>query len=217
MTQISNIYNKRSRSILNQFNQTNNQPTANTNAAAPSHLSPPGPNMNQGRGSVGVSQSAGHGQHTADDSLSKSSPRMGRHRGISPQSREKNFATGASNQASSYSHSAQNNNAQNLSGFNHAAAAGNKPGAHGPGGNVSVQNMSNLSNIISNQNPGGSGMTSTNVQEINNLHVPHSAVPAHAGAADRINHSSPNKIPGSSQIGFAAANISNGGMTMVSS
>jgi type IV secretory pathway TrbL component len=49
------------------------------------------------------------------------------------------------------------------------------------------------------------------------LLVPHGTMPNHGNTADRINHSSPNKIPGQSQIGFAAGNISNGGMTMVSS
>ena len=111
MTQISNIYNKRSRSILNQFNQTNigggvggahaaaaghsnaNHAVAHANygnsagGAASNHLSP-NQNINQGRGSVGNSNnvgmsSANNGGNNAgeDHSNTKGSPRMGRMRG----------------------------------------------------------------------------------------------------------------------------------------
>ena len=51
----------------------------------------------------------------------------------------------------------------------------------------------------------------------------HGALPnsqhAHHGnqQVDRINHSSPNKGPGGSSIGFAAGSVNNGGMTMVGS
>lgn len=51
------------------------------------------------------------------------------------------------------------------------------------------------------------------------LILQHSNIPSHQTAqVDRINHSSPNKGPGGSSIGFAGGNSVNGaGMNMVGS
>ncbi len=88
MTQISAIYAKRSRSYLNQFNQTNNQAN-NINHA--SHQV-----RDQTR------QPPNHHLHAApqdhyQDHNKQGSPRLGRLRGISPQSREKNYISGPNN------------------------------------------------------------------------------------------------------------------------
>ena len=98
MTQISAIYAKRSRSILNQFGQTNVGAHVHVNHAVAhisnsNHLSP-GPNINQGRGSVGTTDNHHNDHHS---NAGKASPRMGRFRGISPQSREKAYAPNTGN------------------------------------------------------------------------------------------------------------------------
>ena len=105
MTQISAIYAKRSRSILNQFGQTNIGAHVHVNhvghgnhgvhGSNNNHLSP-NQNINQGRGSVGNTDS-----HDHHNNASKGSPRLGRLRGISPQSREKNYASNSGNATNS--------------------------------------------------------------------------------------------------------------------
>lgn len=61
------------------------------------HMSP-NQNITQGRGSVGNSNNLGVNSANVNsnnnDDHNKGSPRMGRMRGISPQSREKNYMTG---------------------------------------------------------------------------------------------------------------------------
>jgi hypothetical protein len=87
MTQISAIYAKRSRSYLNQFNQTNNQ--ANNNNYNHASQQP----NNQNRHSM-VNQNHLHANdHYQQEHNKQGSPRLGRLRGISPQSREKNYAS----------------------------------------------------------------------------------------------------------------------------
>lgn len=111
------------------------------------------------------------------------------------------------------------------------------PSGSGPGQQVGVQNMSNLSNIMSTNNStsfqGGANSAATGMMagqggaglqtDMSHLLMQHGALPnsqhAHHGnqQVDRINHSSPNKGPGGSSIGFAAGSVNNGGMTMVGS
>lgn len=86
MTQISAIYSKRSRSILNQFGQSNNPPNGQ---AQPNYLAHPPSNQPR--------QSIANQDAQFDNSHSKGSPRMGRLRGISSQSREKTFISGTNN------------------------------------------------------------------------------------------------------------------------
>lgn len=62
------------------------------NHGVTNHLSP-NQNINQGRGSVGNTDN--------NDHHSKGSPRLGRLRGISPQSREKNYASNSNNTTNS--------------------------------------------------------------------------------------------------------------------
>lgn len=94
MTQISAIYAKRSRSILNQFGQSNVQHAHNNQhhgTSNPVYLNP-NSNINQGRGSVGNqnnnSSNNNNNQHNHDSNIdhshNKGSPRLGRLRGISP-------------------------------------------------------------------------------------------------------------------------------------
>ena len=92
MTQISAIYAKRSRSILNQFGQSNiNQHGHGIHGSSnPVYLNP-NSNINQGRGSVGNTNNHNHDSNDHAHNNAKGSPRLGRLRGISPQSREKNY------------------------------------------------------------------------------------------------------------------------------
>lgn len=190
---------------------------------------------------------------------------MGRMRGISPGSREKAYMTGNNTNAggNNFTQSAQNTSggvAGNMMAGaahsqQHPTSYGNQSGQNnmtvnslqvpagsgvgsGPGQQVGVQNMSNLSNIMSTNNStsfqggantaangmmagqGGAGLQN----DMSHLLMQHNALPnsqhAHHGnqQVDRINHSSPNKGPGGSSIGFAAAgSVNNGGMTMVGS
>lgn len=118
MTQISAIYAKRSRSILNQFGQTNHGAQAHhiygptTNVAVNNNYLNPNNIINQGRGSVGVNNDA----HDGPGNPNKGSPRLGRLRGISPQSREKAYMSGSNNNGQSGSTNNSNlNYSQNMS------------------------------------------------------------------------------------------------------
>jgi hypothetical protein len=117
MTQISAIYAKRSRSILNQFGQSNIGQHAHGahGTSNPVHINA-NSNINQGRGSVGNpsnnnNSSSNNNNNTASNNNNdhgdhshnaKGSPRLGRLRGISPQSREKNYMTGSNANATNY-------------------------------------------------------------------------------------------------------------------
>jgi hypothetical protein len=115
MTQISAIYAKRSRSILNQFGQTNHGAQAHhiygpTPGAANNNYLNPNNIINQGRGSVGPNND------NHDAANNKGSPRLGRLRGISPQSREKAYMSGSNNGQSNPSTNNSNlNYSQNMS------------------------------------------------------------------------------------------------------
>lgn len=84
MTQISAIYAKRSRSILNQFGQSNIQHGHGGHGTSnPVYLNP-NSNINAGRGSVGNTNNHNHDANDHAHNNAKGSPRLGRLRGISP-------------------------------------------------------------------------------------------------------------------------------------
>ena len=194
MTQISAIYAKRSRSILNQFGQTNIGAHVHVNHVAHgnhavhssnnNHLSP-NQNINQGRGSVGNTDNHDHHNN------SKGSPRLGRLRGISPQSREKNYASNSGN--------ASNAGANNSS---FPSAQVTAASHHGQGNTAPVASASPNTGVISasathSNHP--SYPNSSNQSGQNNMNA--------AATAAVVNGVAPNSQVGASNVPSNLSNI----------
>ena len=156
MTQISAIYAKRSRSILNQFGQSNIGQHAHGahGTSNPVYLNP-NSNINQGRGSVGNQSNNHDNSDHSHNNANKGSPRLGRHlRGISPQSREKNYMTSGNNG------SASTGNQNNYPSSQQANVSSSAPsgGTHITGNSSQLVAGSNNSNM-NNSGIVGSSMT----------------------------------------------------------
>jgi hypothetical protein len=126
MTQISAIYAKRSRSILNEFGQTNagggKHHVNNHGSQQPAYANPSSnANQAQQRGNLNSNQNTNQHNNASNEAnthatdAKQGSPRLGRLRGISPQSREKNYQTSSNQQPSSSTNPAVTSSSANHS------------------------------------------------------------------------------------------------------